>query len=147
MESTRCDGLVAGAIPREIHFRMFASKLYLCMYKNNLIQKNPGMFLHFLFIPSILHVNEYTRTCYLKLQRVEKRLSLKLILKAWTVQCIMVTPSGEGVILHGVSTCLVTGFVPDCLLKDVCLYSIYPWKVEIVSSSRAESRFVSWTRE
>lgn len=82
MKSIGLDGLMAGAIPRERHFRMFANTFYLCVYENNLIQENPGMFLHLLFIPSILHVNEYAGNYYLKLQRVEKRLSLKIILKS-----------------------------------------------------------------
>lgn len=38
------------------------------------IQKDPGMFLHFLFIPSALHVNEYARKRYLRLPRVETEL-------------------------------------------------------------------------
>lgn len=124
MESTRHDGLVAGATPREMHLWMFAREFYLCMYKNNLIQKIPRHVSTFSLTPSILHVNEYTGKCYLKFQRVKKKLTLTLILKALTDQCIMVTLRWRWWISM-VFQCLVTGFVPDCPLKEVCIvYSL-----------------------
>lgn len=75
------------------------------------------MLLHFLSIPTLLHINEYKRKCYLKLQKVERRLSLKLINSS-----MYHDDSGEeGTILRSISTCLATAFAQDYLFKDVCI--------------------------
>lgn len=103
MESTRHDGLVAGATPREMHLWMFAREFYLSMYKNNLIQKIPRHVSTFSLTPSILHVNEYTRKCYLKFQRVKKKVDSEAYSKSINRSVQHGDSQVEVVNLHGVS--------------------------------------------
>ena len=121
MESIGYDGLVAGAIPREMHLWMFTREFYLCMYKNN-YRKFSGVFIHFLFIPSFLHVNEYARKCYLKLQRVKKKVDSEAYSKSITRSMHHGVSQAEVVNLHGVS--MSCGRFCPRLATQGCLYSI-----------------------
>lgn len=122
MESIGHDGLVAGAIPREMHLWMFAREFYLCVYKNNLIQKIPRRVSTFSLHPFYLACKWIYKEMLPQTSKGKKKVDSEAYSKSINRSVHHGDSQAEVVKLHGVSMSC-DRFCPR-LSTQGCLYSI-----------------------